>query len=87
MANPLTSEMTMYYVGKNNRELISAIGSSIWSGSWFFSSQIFAWLRGMNLRYGAVFFITSGMYLVAVLVYVFLISDYKRREQAGLIEI
>jgi hypothetical protein len=41
----------------------------------------------MNLRYGAVFFITSGMYLVAVLVYVFLISDYKRREQAGLIEI
>jgi hypothetical protein len=87
LANPLTSEMTMYYVGKNNRELISAIGSSIWSGSWFFSSQIFAWLRGMNLRYGAVFFITSGMYLVAVLVYVFLISDYKRREQAGLIEI
>ena len=87
LANPLTSEMTMYYVGKNNRELISAIGSSIWSGSWFFSSQIFAWLRGLNLRYGSVFLITSGLYLVAVLLYMYLINDFKRRQQAGLIEL
>lgn len=87
LANPLTSEMTMYYVGKNNRELISAISSSIWSGSWFFSSQIFAWLRGFNLRYGSVFLITSVLYLVAVLLYVFLISDFKRRQQAGLIDL
>lgn len=87
LANPLTSEMTMYYVGKNNRELISAISSSIWSGSWFFSSQIFAWLRGFNLRYGSIFLITSGLYLVAVLLYVYLISDFKRRQQAGLIDL
>jgi len=86
LANPMTSEMTMYYVGKKNRELMSAINSSIWSGSWFFSSQIFRFLREMDLRYGTIFLITAFMYMLAVFTYFLLIKDYRKRERLGLIE-
>jgi hypothetical protein len=41
IAAPVTSEVSMYYVGKRNQELMSAINSAIWSGSWFISSQFF----------------------------------------------
>ncbi len=85
LANPMTSEMTMYYVGQKNRELMSAINSSVWSGSWFFSSQIFRFLREMDLRYGTIFFITAFMYLLAVITYFLLIKDYRRREREGLL--
>ena len=44
MAAPMTSELTMNYVGKENQEMLSAIMAAIWSGSWFFSSQIFRYL-------------------------------------------
>ncbi|MFQ6614711.1 MAG: MFS transporter, partial [Fidelibacterota bacterium] len=47
MANPMTSELTMKYVGPKNQELISALTSSIWSASWFISAKIFQALRGM----------------------------------------
>ena len=83
LANPMVSEMTMYYVGKKNQELMSAINSSIWSGSWFFSSQIFRFLREMDLRYGTIFFITAFMYSLAVITYFFLIRDYRKREREG----
>jgi hypothetical protein len=36
IAGPMTSELSLYYVGKKNQELISALNASIWSGSWFF---------------------------------------------------
>jgi predicted MFS family arabinose efflux permease len=39
MAAPITSELTMKYVGEKNQELVSAINSSIWSASWFLISQ------------------------------------------------
>ena len=35
MAAPLTSELTMSYVGNKNQEMLSAIVAAIWSGSWF----------------------------------------------------
>ena len=85
LANPMSSELTMYYVGKNNQELVSAVISSIWSGSWFISSQVFGLLRGFDLRYGTIFFITAGFYLVGVSAYIFLIKDFRRRETAGLV--
>ena len=34
MAAPMTSELTMNYVGKNNQEILSAVMVAIWSGSW-----------------------------------------------------
>ena len=45
MAAPMTSELTMNYVGVKNQEMLSAITAAIWSGSWFFSSQIFSFLK------------------------------------------
>lgn len=86
LAAPLTSEMTMYYVGKSNRELMSAVTSAVWSGSWFFSSQIFAYLRHWQWSYGAIFLLTALMYLGAVGIYVLLIADFERRSERGLIE-
>jgi MFS family permease len=85
LANPMTSELTMYYVGNHNRELMGAIVSAIWSGSWFISSYLFGVLRGMGLPYGSIFFITATFYMVGVLTYIVLIKDFNRREKAGLI--
>lgn len=80
LAGPLTSEMTMYYVGKNNQELLSALMAAIWSGSWFFSSMIFGVLRENNLPYVSIFYITAGLYCIGVFCYWLLIKDYYRKE-------
>ncbi len=85
LANPLTSEMSMYYVGKRNQEIVSAVNSSIWSGSWFFSSKIFGYLRSLDLAYAYIFYITAAMYLVGVLLYYLLIVDFRKKERLGLI--
>ncbi len=76
LANPMTSEMTMYYVGTKNQEIMSAISSSIWAGSWFFSSLIFRHMRQLDISYGSIFLITSTMYIVGVFLYHLLIKDY-----------
>jgi len=81
LANPMTSEMAMYYVGKKNQEMLSAIVSSVWAGSWFFSSQIFRVLRVYELRYGTIFYITAAFYTVGVFVYYLLVLDYRKREK------
>jgi predicted MFS family arabinose efflux permease len=86
VAGPITSELTMYYVGRKNREFVSALNAAIWSGSWFISSQIFAVLRSYGLSYVNVFLITSVLYIAGILWYYFLINDYNKRKSAGLIE-
>jgi len=80
LAGPLTSEMTMYYVGKNNQEILSSMLAAIWSGSWFFSSMIFGVLRANELRYVSIFYITAALYCVGVFLYWLLIKDYYRKE-------
>lgn len=77
MANPLTSEMTMKYVGEKNQELISALTSSIWSAAWFVSAKIFQTLRGAELDYYNIFFITAALYALGVLWYYFLIREFE----------
>ncbi|MEE3036799.1 MAG: MFS transporter [Bacteroidota bacterium] len=79
MAAPMTSELTMNYVGKNNQEIFSAITAAIWSGSWFFSSQIFRFLKAMDLPFAYIFYITAGLYAVGVFSYYLLILDYERK--------
>ncbi len=79
LAGPMTSEMTMYYVGKNNQEILSAFVSAIWSGSWFFSSIIFGQLRDQGLAYFQIFLITAGLYVIGVVLYALLIRDYYRK--------
>ena len=78
IAAPMTSELTMKYVGEKNREIISALTSAIWSGSWFASAQIFAILREGNLSYSNIIFITVFFYIVGVSWYYWLIRDYER---------
>ena len=79
MAAPMTSELTMNYVGKNNQEILSAITAAIWSGSWYFSSQIFRFLKAMDLPYAYIFYITAGLYAFGVFTYYLLILDYEKK--------
>lgn len=85
MAGPMTSEMVMNYVGKRNQEMVSALTSAIWSGSWFISSRIFMHLRDSGFAYVNVFLITAALYGIGVVWYYFLILDYNKREKMGLI--
>jgi len=79
MAAPMTSELTMNYVGEKNQEMLSAIMAAIWSGSWFFSSQIFRWLKSIELSYAYIFYITAVLYAFGILMYYLLILDYEKR--------
>lgn len=79
MAAPMTSELTMNYVGEKNRELVSSLSASIWSGSWFFSAKIFEWLRSLDITYGIILLITAAMYSIGVYAYHILIGKYQRQ--------
>ena len=83
IAAPLTSELTMKYVGEKNREIISALTAAIWSGSWFASAQIFAILREMQMSYSNIVFITVAFYILGVAWYYRLIKDYERLGGTG----
>ena len=77
MAHPSSNEFMMNYVGKKNQELISALSSSLWSASWFISAKIFEWLRLLNFKYYQIFLITAGLYVVGVILYAVLISQFE----------
>lgn len=85
MAVPMTSEITMKYVGERNREMASGLTSAIWSGSYYFSAIGFGILRHLKVEYVNIFWITAGMYVIGVLMYTLLLKDYSKREKAGLI--
>jgi MFS family permease len=78
IAAPMTSDITMKYVGERNREMVSGLTSAIWSGSTFFSAILFGILRHMQVDYVNIFLITAGLYTIGVIWYVYLIKDYDR---------
>lgn len=78
MAAPMTSELTMNYVGEKNQEMLSAVMAAIWSGSWYFSSQIFRFLKDAGLPYAYIFYITAVLYAFGVFMYYFLVLDYEK---------
>lgn len=87
VAGPATSELNLSYLGERNREMISALGASIWSGSWFVSSKIFGSLRAADVSYAHIFMITAALYVVAIIWYVRLIhrvEDQQAEEKAAL---
>jgi hypothetical protein len=86
MAGPMTSELVLTYVGKQNREITSALTSAIWSGSWVLSGFLVSILFRVGLSFANIFLITALLYAFGVLMYYFLILDYGRREKNGLIE-
>ena len=79
MAAPLTSEITMLYVGEKNQEMLSAIVSAIWSGSWYFSSNLFKILIDVNFNYSQIFYITALLYLIGIILYYFLINRFQNQ--------
>lgn len=78
LAGPMTSEVIMKYVGERNQEMMSAINAAIWSGSWWFSSTLFEYLRSIEMPYFKIFFITAALYLVGVIWYYFIILEYEK---------
>lgn len=83
MAYPLTSEISMHYVGERNHELLSAIISAIWSGCWWVSAQILKQLLIWDLDYAHVFMITALLYMVGIVLYNMILRSYQRKMQAG----
>ena len=81
MAHPASNELMMSYVGEKNQELISALSSSLWSASWFFSAQVFEWMRLMNFRYVEIFILTAILYIFGVIFYAFLIKEHKKMSE------
>jgi hypothetical protein len=79
MAGPMTSDIVMDYVGERNQEMMSALTSAVWSGSWFISSVIFQVLRQIGLQYVYVFLITAALYFFGVFLYYLLILDYEKK--------
>jgi hypothetical protein len=80
-AAPMTTELIMKYVGKRNREIMSALQASIWAGSWFLSMKLFAALRALEFRYVTIFLITVGLYLAGVIWYALIIRQYERNPE------
>ncbi|MDP3557236.1 MAG: MFS transporter [Bacteroidota bacterium] len=86
MAGPMTTEIVLIYVGKNNREITSALTAAIWSGSWVVSGFMVKILLSHGIQFVNIFLITSLLYGFGVIMYYLLILDYNKREAKGLIE-
>lgn len=86
MAGPMTSELVLNYVGRNNREITSALTSAIWSGSWVLSGFMVTVLFAFHFSFGNIFLITSLLYAFGVVLYYLLILDYHKKEEKGLLE-
>lgn len=87
MAGPMTTEVVLNYVGKNNREITSALTSAIWSGSWVLSGFMVKIMFGRGFEFVNIFLITSALYAFGVFMYYLLILDYIKREKQGLIDV
>lgn len=80
MAAPMTNDLIMRYVGPGNREMVSALFSSIWSGSAYFSSKMFQALRSVEMEYWKIFTLTAVLYAVGIVAYMLLVRDFNRRQ-------
>jgi hypothetical protein len=79
----MTTEVEMNYVGEKNREIVSALTSAIWSGSWFVSGSFFKVMFSQGYSYVNVFLITCSLYAVGVIWFYFLILDYNKRVKSA----
>ncbi|MFI5141002.1 MAG: MFS transporter [Bacteroidia bacterium] len=79
MAGPMTTEIVMNYVGEKNQEIVSALTSAIWSGSWFVSGLLVQILFGQGFSFVNIFLLTALLYSVGVIWYMLLIRDYERK--------
>jgi hypothetical protein len=73
-AQPIITNYKMNVIGKKNQALIGSIEATIWSGSFWFSSIIFAELRKVDLSYATIFNITIVLYIIGALSWYFIIK-------------
>jgi hypothetical protein len=78
LAQPMTTEIIMKYVGKNNHEMVSALMALIWNGSFVVTSLLFAQLRDWNISFFYIFLLTAFLYAIAIIWYVVLIKQYEK---------
>lgn len=78
IAQPLTTEVIMTYVGKEHHEVAASLMALIWNGSFVVSSYIFGVLRGHEIPFSGIFGITIVLYLIAIVWYQRLISKTER---------
>ncbi|CAG5079218.1 MFS transporter [Parvicella tangerina] len=69
IAQPLTTEVIMKYVDKDDHEVTASLMALIWNGSFVFSSLVFGALRDKGVPFYGVFSITIILYLVAIVWY------------------
>ena len=62
MAGPMTTELVLNYVGKDNREITSALTSAIWSGSWMLSGLMVTLMFGLGYQFVNIFLINNDLY-------------------------
>ncbi|MBL7790588.1 MAG: MFS transporter [Chitinophagales bacterium] len=72
-AQPIITNYKMNVIGKKNQALIGSIEATIWSGSFWFSSIIFAELRKIDLSYATIFNITIILYIIGAMSWFFII--------------
>jgi hypothetical protein len=80
IAQPLTTEVIMKYVGKDNHEVTASLMALIWNGSFVISSNIFGVLRANGVAFSGIFSITVVMYLIAIVWYQRLIVRTERMD-------
>jgi hypothetical protein len=78
LAQPMTTEIIMKYVGKSNHEMVSALMALIWNGSFVVTSLLFAQLRDWNINFFFIFLLTAILYAIAIIWYVILIRQYEK---------
>ncbi len=84
VAGPMTSEIVMNYVGDNNREIVSALTSAIWSGSWFISGLMVKFMFSVGLQFVHTFYITAILYTGGIIGFVLLIKDFEMQKGIGI---
>jgi hypothetical protein len=77
-AQPIITNYKLNIIGKKNQALIGSIEATIWSGSFWFSSIIFAELRKIDLSYATIFNITIVLYILGALSWYFIIRKLGR---------
>ncbi len=78
IAQPLTTEIIMRYVGKENHEITASLMALIWNGSFVVSSLIFGLMRKMDIAFAIIFFCTATLYFIAIVWYQFIIRKTLR---------
>jgi MFS family permease len=84
MVGPLTSELSMSYVGSRNQEIVSALMSAIMYGGYYVSAIIFKELRERGVDYASIFYITAGFYLAGILFYDIIAVRHLRSRANGI---